>query len=88
MSEGLWDRFFRGGGVGEGGHGTFKMTVAVSCGEWLVLDVTYSEKRRKLFHRLGILNIFQITKVQLGELIFKYQNNLLLRIYGSFFCKS
>ena len=76
-----------GGGGGEGGHGTFKIAVASSCGECLVLDVTYPGKRRKLFHRLGILNIFQVTKVQSGELIFKYQNNLLLRIYDSFFVK-
>ena len=28
--------FLAGGGGGEGGHGTFKMAVAVSCGGWLV----------------------------------------------------
>ena len=37
------------------------------------LDVTYKVKRRKLFYRLGILNKFQITKVQLGELISSFK---------------
>ena len=49
------------------------MAVAVSCGGWLVLDVTYKVKRRKLFYRLGILNKFQITKVQLGDLISSFK---------------
>ena len=45
----------------------------------------WRDHSRPLFGRLGILNIFQINKLQLGELVYKHQNNLLPRIYDSYF---
>ena len=49
----------------------------------------WRDHSRPLFTRLGILNVFQITKLQMGELVYKLQNlnqnNLLPDIYDSYF---
>ena len=61
----------------------------------IVLRITtqsgWRDHSRPLFTRLGILNIFQITKLQMGELVCKHQNlnqnNFLSDIYDSYFTK-
>ena len=40
---------------------------------------------RSLFTSVRILNIFQITKLQMGELVYKHRNSFLPDIYDSYF---